>query len=385
MNILITTGEWKSALTCMRSLAQKGHKISLICSDQYEPHLYSKFCSEKIISPPEQNKEEYINFINSLILSKKYDLLVPISDRCIEYFSGAQKELLPSIKMLLPSREAVEIARNKAKTYRFCEENGIPIPKTYYPQTIADVEKLFSNISYPCVVKEVKGTGGGGNTYIKDQKGLVSLFRYMKNDREWPVVQEFIKGKFCGFTAICDEGNVLDYFMFEPIRQYPRSGGITVYARSYYNEAAFRASELLVKKLSWTGPIDLDFFMVDGRGFVLLEINPRFSGTIQFAYACGIDLPYAYLELAYGKKYIIENNRKYKTGIYYRNIFPEEIYSCKETKAYIPAFFFNFLRFNTYYDFSLADPNVIFWHIKLAKWNSARYLKKKIRNMMQLA
>lgn len=385
MNVLITTGEWKSALTCMRSLAQKGHKISLICSDQYEPHLYSKFCSEKIISPPERNKEEYIYFIKNLVSAKKYDLLIPISDRCMEYFSESREELGSRIKIHLPSKESLNIAKNKANTYHFCEEIGISIPKTYYPHSIAEVEKFCDSLEYPCVVKEVKGTGGSGNTYVHNKENLLSLFQSKNQDGEWPVVQEFIKGQFCGFTAVCNNGKMLDYFMFKVIRQYPRSGGITVYARSYYNEEAFKTSELLVKKLSWTGPIDLDFFMVDGKGFVLLEINPRFSGTIQFAYACGIDLPYAYLELAYGKKYIIENNRKYKTGIYYRNIFPEEIYSCKETKAYIPAFFFNFLRFNTYYDFSLADPNVIFWHIKLAKWNSARYLKKKIRNMMQLA
>lgn len=369
-----------SSLTCMRSLAQKGHRISLMCSTQYEPNLYSKFCAEKIISPSEKNKEEYMAFIKSLILTKKYDLLIPISDRCIAYFSEAREELGRHIKMPLPSKEAVDIAKNKAKTYRFCEENGIPIPKTYYPRNITEVGRFADSISYPCVVKEVNGTGGSGNKYVHNSQSLRSSFQNMDTTSEWPVVQEFIKGKFCNFTAVCNNGKVLDYFMFEVIRQYPRSGGITVYARSYYNEEAFLASALLMKKLSWTGPVDLDFFMVEGRGFCLLEINPRFSGTTQFAYACGVDLPNKCLELAFGGKHN-EENRKYKVGAYYRNIFPAEIYSCNENKWNIPAFLLNFLWPNTYYDISISDPNIMIWHLKRAKWNIEYRFRKRFFQM----
>lgn len=368
MNILITTAEWKSALTCMRSLAKDGHKISLISSDQHTPSLYSKFCSEKIISPYENRKEEYLKFILSLIRKNRFDLLIPISDLCNEYFSDIQDALSKYVKILLPSKEAMEITRNKDKTYRFAYENNIPIPKTYFLNNLAEVEILAKEICFPCVIKESKGTGGSGNTYVNNKEELTLFFGNLsKNPKNWPVVQEFVQGRSCGFTAVCNKGNIVNFFMFELLRQFPKKGGITVYARSIFDVKAFEASKDLVKKLLWTGPIDLDFFIVKNRGPLLLEINPRFSGTIQFAYSCGVDLPLKYLELILGRKSIAKQ-KKYKTGVYYRNVFPEEIKSCIENKKYIPGFFINFLNPNMRYDFSLADHNLLLWQLRNIKW-----------------
>ena len=368
MNILITTAGWKGALTCMRSLAKKGHSISLVSSDQYAPSLYSKFCKEKIISPKERDKEAYLKFLLPFIKEKKYDLLIPMSDLCIEYFSQIQDDLSKYVKILLPPKESIDITLNKDKTYRFASQNGVAIPDTYFPGSIPEVEIIANKITYPCVVKKPKGSSGSGNTYIEKKEYLVTFFSKLPENGPWPVVQEFITSPSSSFTAVCKEGQILDFFMYQRIRQYPEIGGITVFAKSVFDEQALEASSLLLKKLSWNGPMSLDYFIIKDKGFVLSEINSRFSGLIQFAYACGVDLPSKLFELIFEKN-IRPTEKRYKTGIYYRSIFPEEIDSCLENKKYISCFFINFLRPNTKYDFSIFDPNLLLWQIKNARWS----------------
>jgi len=368
MRILITTGGWKSALTCMRSFAKAGHDVYLITSDEFTPARFSKFCKGWYLSPEERDREGYIDFLVNLIRKNSFDILIPISDRCLEYVSELREQLSPYIRFLIPSKHCVEIARNKDKTYHFAVEHGISMPQTFFPRTLKEVEGIARRISFPCVVKEPKGTGGSGNSYPRNRKELLQVFlRYAERQLQWPFVQEYINGQFCGFTAVCNKGNALNPFMFQVLRQYPASGGVTVYARSMRDQAMFDQCTELIRALDWTGPIDLDLFVTDKGRFVLLEINPRFSGATQFAYRCGVDLPQSLLGVMDGN-----GNKplqpKYQTGILYRSVFCEEIESCFDR----PSYFFDFLKnsFQTRVktDIDLADTQLFLWQLKSAKW-----------------
>lgn len=367
LRILITTAHWKAALTCMRSLARQGHSISLMSSSPHTPALYSKFCSERIITPDEKDKRPYMEFILKLLQKNKYDVLVPISDLNIEYFNEMRDDICKYATMLISSKESIDIARNKDKTYRFAQAHDFPIPATYFPQNISDVEEISKHISYPCVTKKTKGSGGNGNSYIYSKNNLLAFYRSSFKDGESPMIQEFVHGKFCGFTAVCNEGELIEYFMFEVLRQYPESGGVTVYARSFHDSQVLKLSAKLIKKLLWTSPIDLDLFISD-NSCVLVEINPRFSGTTQFAYSCGVDLPKIYLDIIYGKTFGRQPST-YARGAYYRALFPEEVNSCIKNTKHILGFFVNFLKINTRYDFSYSDPILLLWQLKEAKWS----------------
>jgi predicted ATP-grasp superfamily ATP-dependent carboligase len=379
MNILITSAIWKATLTCMKSFAKKGHSVSLLSDNEYSPGLFSKFCSEKIISPKERDREAYMEFLLSLVKTRKYDLLIPISDLCMEYFIESQQELSKYVKILLPPKEAVYIALNKDKTYRFANENGIPIPETHFPQTLSEVEQIANYIAYPCMVKNPKGWGGRGHAYINSKETLVSFFnKFSENGAVWPIVQKFIKSPSNSFLAFCKAGEVLDFFMYQRIRQYPETTGSTVLAKSIFDERVLEISKSLIRKLSWDGPLSLDFFITEDKRFLLSEINPRFSGLIEFAYACGIDFPSEYLELISGNDFK-PFPKRYKTGRYYRSIFPEEIKLCLEKRKYIPHFLINFLRPNVYYNFSFSDKRLLLWQIKDALWSIKNHAVRKWR------
>lgn len=367
MKILVTSAPWKSAMTVMRSLGQLGHEVHLLTPDPCEATVHSKFCHTSWVSPVEDKKLDYLHFLFEHLRRVRYDLLIPISDLATEYVSEQRKDISCQVRVLLPSEENVDLARNKDKTYRFAQNQGIPIPKTFFPATLSDVTALVDRLSPPYVVKESQGTAGSGNQYFSTPEGLLRYFRGLP-DGAWPMVQEFIQGKFYGFTAVCQEGEICRYFIFDVLQQYPDTGGVLVLGRSVVDDVVFNLSRDLVKKLKWTGAIDLDLFVVKDRGPLLLEINPRFSGTIQFALNCGVDLPQSYVQLAQADRIPSAQETHYRSGVYYRALFTEEIRACIRNRRHIPTFFIRFLRLRTSYDFSFDDPTLLWWQIKKAKW-----------------
>ena len=77
----------------------------------------------------------------------------------------------------------------------------------------------------------------------------------------------------------------------------------------------------MVRALDWHGAVDFDFLRDATGQYLLLELNPRFSGTINFACKMGVDLPGAYLDLAFDnlkQSY----QRDYAEGICFERSFP---------------------------------------------------------------
>lgn len=369
LNILITTAHWKSALTAMRSLAKKGHQISLIDVNPNTPTLYSKYCSKKNVCPSEKDKIKYIAFLLNTLKSEKYDLLIPISDNVNEYCHEYKNEILNYTNMVIPPTDSFLLARNKKDCYKFAIKNNIKIPATQFPENILEFRQNLENTKLPCIIKESRGTGGSGNTYAKTKDDIIKIVNKYSNSKDMPVIQEIINGINTGFIATCYQGDILCFFMFEILREYPNTGGVTVHAKSVLSDKLYRICSDFIKKLNWTGPIDFDLFKTKENEYYIIEINPRLSGTTQFAYNCGVDLPGEILSIH--SKNLTNNPSKYKNNIYYRSVFPEEIQSIKEDKTRIKDFLINFFNINTTYDFDLKDFNLLKWQIKNAKWSLA--------------
>ncbi len=375
MKILVTSASWKAALTVLESLGKQGHTISLIDSDPYSAGFYSKYCYEGLVSPDERDKERYITYILNIIKTNPYNLLIPISDLTTEYFSERREEITKYVKMLLPPKELIDLARNKDKTYRFALDHDIVIPATYFPSSLAEVTNLAQKDIFPCIVKKAKGTANKGNTYIRHKQELIGQYTSLDSNDERPVIQEFVDGDIYGFAAVCQEGEIIDCFMFRANQEYALAG-TAPYSHSVWEEKFFEVAKRAVKILNWTGVIDLDYIKDKNGEYRLLEINPRFSGTSYFAYKCGVDLPVRYCEL------VTNNSRRetfqrtrYRAGLTFRCIFPQEVMFCLKNEMYFFNFFKNFFNFRIIMDLNFTDPQLVFWLIKHTWW----YWRDQIR------
>ncbi len=72
-------------------------------------------------------------------------------------------------------------------------------------------------------------------------------------------------------------------------------------------------SKKIIEKSKWKSGLELEYIKSADTGeYYLLEINPRFPAWVYLAPSAGQNLPYALVELAFGKK--VETFKPYKVG-----------------------------------------------------------------------
>jgi predicted ATP-grasp superfamily ATP-dependent carboligase len=385
MKILVTTGSWNAALVVMKSLARKGCQVHLLDSDPLCAGFHSQYCAGSVVTPRESNKAEYIDAVIKTLSTQKFDLLIPISDHTTEFLSEERERITPYTRMLLPSKELITLVRFKDKAYRFMLEHHIDIPQTYFPQSFEDVEGLIENISYPCVVKKPRGSANRGNAYFNNKKGLVDYYRGLKKEDLWPVIQEFVDGDFYGFTAVVHNGEILNCFMYTARQEYSLNG-TPPYGVSIIDEDFFKTVQRIIRLLKWNGAINFDFLKDKDGKFKFLEINPRMPGSIDFAFAVGVDFPSMYLDLARGKVNEGFKGFSYKPGIKFRFVIPlEAIYTLKNKKHFYKLLT-NFLNPFMKTDLSWDDPKLFVWKLRHVwwYWRDKRHRADAFNNSMDI-
>ena len=259
----------------------------------------SRFCSGFIQSPPESRQEEYAYFLLKLVQGGGYDLLIPISDTCVGICIDLQDELKKYVRFLLPEKSSYDKVADKRLTCLFAIDRGIPIPRTYFPPDRESISALAQNDIYPCVVKLPFSSASKGVYFVNSREEMIRLYDSCDFKGQWPIVQEHIEGRFFGVTGVAHQGRILASLIHTTDQEFSLGGTPPI---SYsINDAALQdraANE--IKELNWSGPFNLDYLKTARRGFRMLEMNPRFPGSLNFSYRMGVDLPFVYYHLALG-------------------------------------------------------------------------------------
>ena len=84
---------------------------------------------------------------------------------------------------------------------------------------------------------------------------------------------------------------------------YPRSGGPATMASTYYHKEIYRQGKKILDALKWHGVAMVEFKQNEENGkFYLIEINPKYWGSLDLSISAGIEMPYYHVMMALGKK-----------------------------------------------------------------------------------
>jgi predicted ATP-grasp superfamily ATP-dependent carboligase len=320
MSVLITDGVTQHSLAAVRSLGKKGLELTVTDNFPLAQSFFSKYCHHRYrTSVSNTNPIKFISELKSILKRHKQQVLLPIGWDSNYYISQFRKMLTPYTKIPLAEPNSMETAANKDKTMRFASKLGINCPDTYYPKNIDDLKKITKLAPFPLIIKS--SISSKRVYYVKNAKQLYSQFQYLKESR--PIVQEFIKGGGYGFFALYNKGKCRAYFMHKRLREFPLTGGPSAAAMSFRSGRLKQQGMKLLDELKWHGVAMVEFKRDEKDGkFKLLEINPKFWGSLELAIKSGIDFPY----LAY--KMEVEGDIKskftYKEGVEFRWPFPKD-------------------------------------------------------------
>jgi len=313
-SVVITWSEGRSALCAIRSLGRKRVRTIAISSVPGAMGFYSRYSAERCLVP--SYATDLLHYRDSLFsLSKRSDVLtiMPFTEADAYVLCTWRDAFEKHVQPMWVSKETFELVSDRMKLFSLAESLEIPTPKTR-------LMSEWDDWSSPCIIKSrysiVQRENGlfyGGVRIVDPQKkpDYESTKRSMMHE---PLVQEFVDGDEYGFFALFNEGRLRAKLQHRRLLSMSYSGGASVLRTTVYNEKLDELGLRILRALKWHGPAMVEFkFDREEREFKLMEINPRFWGSLNLGLCAGVDFPYLYYQVA--KDGDCESILRYKTNV----------------------------------------------------------------------
>ena len=360
---LITDIERRKALAIVRSLGRAGVRVVGLSYARLPLCQFSKYCDHVYLCPDyRESPAAFLECLEDIIQRESPDVFYPIEDVVLELVVRNPDRWRNRVAALVPTAEALENAYDKWKTLQVAEKLGVPVPQSYCPSNEQEVAEIASGSSKRhWVVKPRKSSGSRGLIMAESAQQLVAAYRTVSKAFPRPIVQERIPRQGAGvgsFFLLGEDGELLARFGHRRLREYPINGGPSTLRESYYDEELLETSEALVRKLGCAGVSMVEYKYDERRQqFVLMEVNPRFWGSLALAVHAGVDFPVLYHQASLGLKF--EPVLSFASGYYCRWLWPGDIlhFFANPDRFRLNPSFFDFGGSKTTYDIlSREDP-----------------------------
>ncbi|MEK6681917.1 MAG: ATP-grasp domain-containing protein [Nitrospirota bacterium] len=386
--VFITDGYWHKTLAVVRSLGEKGIDVTVGESTRLATALFSRYARRRVIYPsPKTRPEEFLNFLEDELKKERYDVLIIPEESTLHLIAKNIQRFDKLTRLPFPDYNTILKASDKKEVLKTAMAIGIFVPKTIFIDDFSELEGKAAKVSLPAVIKPRMSSGSYGIRYVNNMKELITAYKEVHEKYPLPLIQEYIPqgGDAFGLSALFDKNaEPKAVFVHKRLREYPITGGPSTLRESVVNDEVQELGIKLLKALKWYGVAMVEFKMDprDNRP-KLMEINPRFWGSLSLSVYAGVDFPYLLYKMAMGEAF--KPVTTYKTGLRSRYLLPGDImhfFSNPERFKMRPGFF-NFFDKKTRDDIiSIKDPlptigRILSLFTLLYHKDMRRYLKER--------
>jgi len=336
--VLVTDCWTNKALSVVRSLGLAGLEVHAAAHKRNGAALYSRFVGKRfIVSTPEE--------LLRLVRDGGYDCVLPLEEETVRLLQDARD--IPTGLAALPTVESLAIASDKLATWRLAVEAGVPVPRS--AQSVAEA---LGELAFPLIVKPLHSSGSRGVARVTNEAELTAREREIASRYGPTLIQEALpaSGAGLGVGLIADRGRVLNSYAYRRLREFPVSGGPSTLRETIEAPELIGHAARLMEALDWTGVAMVEF-KTDVRDGVarLLEINPRFWGSLELAAVAGMNFPWMLYRLTRGEP--IEPVEA-RVGVRSRWLLPGDLahFVANPRRFSLDPSFFRFFEPNTHYD-----------------------------------
>jgi predicted ATP-grasp superfamily ATP-dependent carboligase len=299
---IVTNAKNRIAYNIVRSLGQKGIDVHAGDFVPRSMSFVSRYAAGKFLYPsPFSDPEGFINYLVGKVRSFNDSVLIPVFEETF-LISKFKDRFSGLTRMVIPDYDQILTAHNKDRWEPLARELGIAVPKTYPVNGFREGGERIDRLAYPLLVKPKQGGGGWAITQVNSAGELESLLNqnvYMGRPWDWFFLQEKIIGEVHCVAMLFRRGELRAKVAYKQLRDYPVSGGQATLRVSIRSEAAEKHFERFLEKIGWQGVCQADFVVDQETGVpYLIDINPRFWGSLVQAIASGVDFPYLLYRIA---------------------------------------------------------------------------------------
>lgn len=351
---IVPRGDHFVALAIVRSLGKKSIKTAVISENDNAISFYSKYCSTRIVSG--KSTDCYSAFTEK-------DLIMPTEESSMIELSKNRKKY--TCTLAFPEYPVLEFTLDKKKVIDRAQELGISCPKSYSIESADAWERKSGQIPFPAVIKPIRSLGGVGISFVDSPETLKKIHTESVKQFGPVLIQEKIpyEERYSVAILMNFSHSMRRCCVLRAIRCHPLDTGPASFVESVDRPDLVKMAETLLESIQYQGIAEVEF-VIDKRDNTpkLMEMNPRFWGSLQGAISSGVDFPALHYDLYNDGD--VEKNLEYKRGIKTRNVIPYEYHRLVNilrgsypTSFKISSFieFFKFYEDDAYFIFTLAD------------------------------
>jgi D-aspartate ligase len=299
----IVCGGCYLGLGIVRSLGHAGVPVCVI-DDERSIARFSRYATHSVRVPDLRDEEQIVDTV--LRVGDKLGLqgwvLFPTREEMVAAFARHRDVLEPQFRIPTPPWNTVQWAWDKRKTYRLADELGIPIPRTWYPRTLADLAEIDGEPPFalkPAIkehfIYETKAKAWRANDAEELAERFTQAAAFVPEGEI--MVQEMIPGdgrQQFAFCAFFKEGESVGSMVARRRRQHPPEfGRASTLVETVEIPLLEELSERFLRAIDCYGLVEVEY-KLDPRDdhYKLLDVNLRAWGYHTLGPRAGVDFPY---------------------------------------------------------------------------------------------
>lgn len=320
-SVLVLDADAPAGLACVQSLGRAGCTVHAAVRRFGTATDFTRWAAQRHMQPAFESVELALQWLIELDTQFAFGLVIPSTEGSLRWLRALPESNSLRQRAQLPSDAALDIALDKLRTTEMAAQLGIPVPAS---QHIPGAESWPPPLGFPAVLKPARSKVLVGNRL---QSLSVAIVRSETERAQvltawlpFTAVQEqaWVPGHGFGVEMLFDHGRMVWSFVHERLHEYPLTGGASTLRRAAQPDPLLIDwSRRLLEALAWHGVAMIEWRVDAVAGPRLMEVNPRFWGSLPLTIAAGRDAPRDLLRIAAGEAQL--EPEPYRVGATARN------------------------------------------------------------------
>lgn len=276
MRICVTSIGSISGAFVVKRLKQLNHHVTGINS---RPASTENLCDSFAIARHSNDEVGYITDLIDLRYLTQFECVIPLTDP-ESYLLAKNKDLLlqHGIRVMAPSKESLELVRDKLNLFRF-QENWLSNHFSAIP-TYTTQEDAISAHGFPIICKPRVGRSSEGIAVINGESSRnTSFVNY--------IFQPLIEGDVITVDAI-RSASMNQVFCLPRIELERTLNGAGTKVRTFQDNSIEKFVADVLTYFDIVGCVNIELLKTGNR-YYIMDFNLRFSAGIEFSFAAGFD------------------------------------------------------------------------------------------------
>ncbi len=227
------------------------------------------------------------------------DLYVGTAEAAVRFLARERSRLtLPCVPV--PALDNLQTSLDKWKLAEFLRDRALTHPPTVLCMSGEASRAEMRALRFPVLMKPRLGGNGFGIRRFQDAEALESHLAASSGNYGEFIAQTEIRGRDIDCSVLCSEGEVLAYTIqqgFTPSAAFKSPGGVEF----VHDPAVIQIVRKLMAALRWNGVAHIDLrYDLDSGAVNIIEINPRFWGSVLASLHAGVNFPHLACQAALG-------------------------------------------------------------------------------------